>query len=281
MHMRIEAIKVVGRYRRDLGDLGALASSIASVGLINPITVTSDGQLIAGQRRLEACRLLGRDTIEALIADDLDTAAERLTAERDENTERQQMTPQELVALGRALEDLERPKARERQVTSFNKGSVQLNGTVTTSDDKPRLETRKVVGEALGWSGTTYERAKAVVDAASDTTLEPEDQKVARQALAEMNASGIVNSSYEKIRKGRDAALGARQRPVLADVKKQRHAIASAAASLSGIALGLNRIEELHPEITGEEAAQWVGDLSEARLSIERLVKRLKERINA
>lgn len=51
---------IVGfRYRKDLGDLRPLADSIAEVGLLHPIVVTAEGLLIAGQRRLEACRLLG------------------------------------------------------------------------------------------------------------------------------------------------------------------------------------------------------------------------------
>ena len=54
----IEEIKIGVRFRRDLGDLKSLAESIKAVGLLHPIVVTSDGLLIAGQRRLEASRLL-------------------------------------------------------------------------------------------------------------------------------------------------------------------------------------------------------------------------------
>lgn len=280
MHMRIEDVRVVDRYRKDLGDIEALAKSIASVTMLNPITVTSDGQLIAGHRRLEACRLLGRETIEALVADDLETAADRLTAERDENVERKPMTPEELVSLGMALEELERPRARERMMAG-----QAPSGHVTGGS-----ETREIVGKALGMSATTYERAKSVVKAAQSEDLSPVEQELAQDALADMNATRNISGNYEKIReagllsfqrKAKANGRAIRQRPVLADARKQRHAISSAAASLSGIALGLNRIEELHPDITSEEAALWVGDLSEARLSIERLIRRLKERINA
>ena len=48
----------------------ALAASIAAIGLINAITVSPDGDhfiIVAGRRRLEAHRLLARDTIRATI----------------------------------------------------------------------------------------------------------------------------------------------------------------------------------------------------------------------
>lgn len=177
--MPIKDIHVEGRFRRELGDIDALAKSIAASGLINAITVTADGRLLAGERRLEACKRLGWLNIRSNVVHDLDTAAARLRVERDENTERKPMTPEELVRLGRALEELERPKAQERMLSG--RPSAHLGGGVTTNGN---AETRKVVGEALGISGTTYERAKTVVAAAEDTTLSQEDQAVAREAVA-------------------------------------------------------------------------------------------------
>ena len=61
--MGIDEIQIGFRYRKDLGDLRSLADSIAEVGLLHPVVVTPEGRLIAGQRRLEACRLLGWDDV--------------------------------------------------------------------------------------------------------------------------------------------------------------------------------------------------------------------------
>jgi ParB-like chromosome segregation protein Spo0J len=55
----IDNIEVGFRYPRNLGDLWSLADSIAVVGLLHLVVVTPEGSLIAGQRRREACRLLG------------------------------------------------------------------------------------------------------------------------------------------------------------------------------------------------------------------------------
>jgi ParB-like chromosome segregation protein Spo0J len=63
----IASIKPGTRHRRDMGDIEALAASIAEIGLLNPITVAKDGTLLAGQRRLEAFKLLGRTEIPVMI----------------------------------------------------------------------------------------------------------------------------------------------------------------------------------------------------------------------
>jgi N6-adenosine-specific RNA methylase IME4 len=48
-----------GRRRVDPKKVQELSQSIAQVGLLNPITITQQGVLVAGRHRLEACRLLG------------------------------------------------------------------------------------------------------------------------------------------------------------------------------------------------------------------------------
>ena len=55
----IRKIKVRNRYRKNLGDIKSLAASIKELGLLHPIVVRPDGRLIAGERRLAACKRLG------------------------------------------------------------------------------------------------------------------------------------------------------------------------------------------------------------------------------
>jgi ParB family chromosome partitioning protein len=59
----IECIHVGNRIRKDLGDIRLLAASIEAIGLLNPITVATSGVLLAGHRRLEACRYLGWEEV--------------------------------------------------------------------------------------------------------------------------------------------------------------------------------------------------------------------------
>ena len=60
---------VVPEGRRPLNQakIRELAASIRALGLLSPITVTTDYALVAGWHRLEACRLLGWTEIPAVI----------------------------------------------------------------------------------------------------------------------------------------------------------------------------------------------------------------------
>ena len=57
---------IVGENRRkaDLVKVHALAESIKEIGLLNPITLNNECELLAGLHRLEACKLLGKKEIE-------------------------------------------------------------------------------------------------------------------------------------------------------------------------------------------------------------------------
>ena len=50
----IDSIRVGYRFRGDLGNLDELCTSIRTVGLLQPITITPDGTLVCGARRLAA-----------------------------------------------------------------------------------------------------------------------------------------------------------------------------------------------------------------------------------
>jgi ParB family chromosome partitioning protein len=82
------------RQRRELTGISELAESIASVGLINPPVVTRAGQLVAGERRVTACRSLGWDSIPVQFAEDLDPVQLQLL-ELEENVKRENLTWQD------------------------------------------------------------------------------------------------------------------------------------------------------------------------------------------
>ena len=65
--MKIKDIKVGERFRRKLGNIELLAQLIKEEGLLYPILVDKDGNLIDGQRRLVALNQLGIEETEVLI----------------------------------------------------------------------------------------------------------------------------------------------------------------------------------------------------------------------
>ena len=89
--VNIDQIQIGFRYRKDLGDLRSLADSIAEVGLLHPVVVTPEGRLIAGQRRLESCRLLGWTDIPVTVVDLYQAAR----GEAHENFVRKDLLPSE------------------------------------------------------------------------------------------------------------------------------------------------------------------------------------------
>jgi ParB family transcriptional regulator, chromosome partitioning protein len=155
----VEPVIVEGRHRKDLGDLVDLATSIHERGLLQPIVVTTELRLVAGERRLAAVRELGDAEIDAVVIESLTDATSLLLMERDENTCRKPMTPEELYDLGQALEAIERPKAHERQGTRTD---LHQPGDRPDTMLAPQGKTRDIVAPALGLSATQYDRVKSI-----------------------------------------------------------------------------------------------------------------------
>lgn len=182
--MNIGDIQIGFRYRKDLGDVRALAQSIAEVGLLHPVVVTPDGRLIAGQRRLEACRQLGWPEIPVTVVDLFQAAR----GEAHENFVRKDLLPSEIVALKRAIEPLERREARERQ------GARADLGVASVAEVPSRAgEARDNIARYLGIGRTTIERAEAVVEAAEE---EPEEFG---HLVEQMDRSGKVAGAFRRL----------------------------------------------------------------------------------
>ena len=98
MRININDIKVNSNRRKaSKDDIQRIADSIAEVGMMNPITVDADHNLIAGLHRLEAAKLLGWSEIECNVCE-LDELHAEL-AEIDENYIRANLTPLETSQL--------------------------------------------------------------------------------------------------------------------------------------------------------------------------------------
>ena len=199
----IKDIIVSNRYRKDLGDLTDLKASIESVGFIHPIVVDSQFRLVAGARRLESARQLGMDRVPVRVIDRLSDALHALTAERDENTCRKEMTVSEKMSIGAALEELERPRAKERQRDGGSRGG-RSEGSENFTEASKKSTTRDIVGAAIGMSGITYQRAKAVVEAADDESLPPEVRQVAIEAKAKMDRTGKVFPAHDQVQRAKN-----------------------------------------------------------------------------
>jgi ParB family chromosome partitioning protein len=90
-------------------DLHELSESIAKGGLIQPISVLKNGDryiLRAGQRRLAAHKILGLETIKAIIEDTDNTEKSLFETSIIENAHRENVDPLELaISFDKALKD--------------------------------------------------------------------------------------------------------------------------------------------------------------------------------
>jgi ParB family chromosome partitioning protein len=105
MNIPLDQISVQKRVRMQLGDLQSLMDSLDARGLMNPVTVNSDYELIAGHRRLESARRLGWDMIEVRVVDVLGM----LELELEENLHRLDFTDLELSQARARIEKLRNP----------------------------------------------------------------------------------------------------------------------------------------------------------------------------
>lgn len=204
----IQAIKVGVRYRKDLGDLGALAASIREVGLLHPIVVTRDLALVAGERRLMACAQLGWKAIPVNFVD----LAEIVKGEFAENAIRKDFLPSEAVAIQRALEPTIKAAAETRKAVgqkSGGRGKKKLGGNLPPSiDTRARSKTRDKVAAYVGKSGRTLDKAAAVVEAAENNPERFAD------LVEEMDKTGKVDKAHRQMKqRARDDEL--RQKPLV------------------------------------------------------------------
>jgi N6-adenosine-specific RNA methylase IME4 len=160
-------IKIGGRHRKELGDLDELVRSIDDVGLLHPIVITPDNELIAGVRRLKAW---------------------------PKTKFSEQEIPVHVVSLdgivrGEFAENAA-AEARARQSVG-GKLKSQASGKLPT-DLKGRATDK--VSVFTGTKRRTLEKAAAVVDAAN---AEPEKYQ---KLLEQMDKTGKANAPFNRLR---------------------------------------------------------------------------------
>jgi hypothetical protein len=177
----IRSIIVRNRHRKDLGNLGTLADSIARIGLMQPIGITKDNELVFGERRLAACRdILGLTEIEARVVD----LASIVDGEFAENEIRKDFTLSERVAIKRSIE----AEIGNRAGRPGKNNSVEFDGI------KPGQETRDYAAKTAGLGGaTTAGLAESVVNHGTPALVDAMDAGNVSVSTAADVATGRVS----------------------------------------------------------------------------------------
>lgn len=121
MKIKVEEIVVTERIRQDIGSLELLTDSIQKVGLLNPILVNSEHQLLAGLRRLEACKKLGWTEIDATILDLNGDAVKVLDIELEENKGRLDLVLTDMNEYNERMKEILTPPPQSNVILAFLK----------------------------------------------------------------------------------------------------------------------------------------------------------------
>lgn len=247
MLIDIDKIVVGERIRKDFGDIQELAEDIKENTLLNALVVTPNGEgtylLIAGERRLRACKSLGYKavTVNVVAAEDAEHA---LRMEISENECRKEFTMTERLAYAEKLQAIKAAEAKARMVDAH---------TIGTQNSAELGETRDIVAKAVGVSHDTLSKARAIADNAD--LLDPAD-------FADWDEGRLsTNKAYQRIKAAKEQAerernqarqeLDAAQQD-LADAWQAQEDAESEAVMLKR---KLESIEKPKPEVVEREVA--------------------------
>lgn len=223
----VESIQVGLRHRQDMGDLDALAASIERDGLLQPITITPDGVLVCGARRLAAIRQLGWRTVSVWVRSNISDRLGHLLAEQDDNQLHKSLTALEAAELYREIKQLMAEDAARREAAGQFSSEYQprWNGTAESAEplttpqgDSRRQAAQMVTGTA---SYTRLEQIGYLQRLATDPTTAEPLRAEAQTGLAQIEAGAAVNPIYQRVR---DA-----QRTAAVDRDTELHTLASQA----------------------------------------------------
>ncbi|MGZ1489469.1 ParB N-terminal domain-containing protein [Brevibacterium sediminis] len=201
----VASIQVGQRHRTDLGDIDALARSIDQHGLLQPMTITPDGVLVCGRRRLEAIRALGWKTTSVWVRSDVSDRLGHLLAEQDDNAEHKPLTQVEAAGLYRELKQLLREDAERRQQSTRFSAEHQPGEDGARKFRAPSNQIGRVSRQAAamipgGASDRTLDKIDYVKQAASRTDLPTEIREQLAGEVAILESGGAVEPVYARVR---------------------------------------------------------------------------------
>lgn len=196
-HIAIADIKIGKRHRKVFGCIEELAASISNIGLLHPVVLTPDNKLVAGRRRLKACRHLGWTKVDVRVVD-IESIAR---GERDENFQREDYLPTEAVAIAEAVEVIERKEAKQRQSDAGGaKPGTGASANFTQAHERTALAR---TAKAVSMSRPTLARAREVVESGDE------------DLIAEMDRTKRVAGVHRKLAVCKQAEQIAKEPPPL------------------------------------------------------------------
>lgn len=180
----VGSIKVANRIRKEFGDISSLANDIKENGLLNPVTLTPDGKLLAGERRLRAVQELGWQTVDARVVENPDDL-QALKIEITENENRKEFTFSEKMAYAKLLHDMYDARARANSASNLKVGNDSPSGT-----NVPVGRTDEKIADEIGiGSRRNLQKAEYIADHATP------------EMIAALDAEQLsINAAYKQLK---------------------------------------------------------------------------------
>lgn len=237
----IDSIRIGSRHRADLGDIDALAASIERQGLLQPITVTPDGVLVCGARRLAALRQLGVRKLNVWVRAGISDRLTELLAEQDDNTLHKPLSPTESATLYRELKQLLAEEAAPRQEASrfhANGENPRSDGGADSAPPARGVGRSREQAARLVTGHGSYSRLEQIGDLQRIAGDESTDVSVRALAVAELDGidrGRAVSSAHQRVSAHHSLA---ELEAIAADLSRPvgvRHASSASAARLHAV----------------------------------------------
>ena len=221
--MQIQNIKIGERLRTDNGNLQELAESIRTYGLLHPVVIDQDNNLVAGFRRLSACKLLGWTEIETKTINCL-TEVELREIELEENIKRKELRPVEnsrcMIELARMKEaSLRKQQEQDFSAESANNSHVRRGRPVTGVS-------KETIANEIGIPRKTLHDAEEHIKAVEkypDLEELPKYKAIQTAKERDEEAKGLV--SFDKVRREHEEKENEQQKRDYENEKRLREAL--------------------------------------------------------
>ncbi|GEC97882.1 hypothetical protein KVA01_00370 [Kocuria varians] len=285
----VSSIIIGTRHRTDLGDIDALAASIDRDGLLQPPTITPEGVLVCGRRRLAAIQKLNWRVVNVWVRQGISDRLGHLLAEQDDNLLHKALTPLEAASLYRELkallaEDAARRQAQSRFTSDHQPADASPDGggNFPAPSSSPAGEARQQAAAMIPGAASyrTLDKIEYVQQAAARDDLPDDTRTQVADALARIEAGAPVHPIFEEVRSlvgdpgvSRDAQLDELAKVAIARAKAKPPRRKTGPAPVAGPAVWTTRSflviwGELTDWWTHYDPAQLAQDLTDEQIEM-------------
>ena len=203
----LDSLLVGTRHRSDLGDLDLLAKSLSEHGLLQPPTITPEGFVLIGVRRVAAARKLGWRTINVWVRSGLSDRLGQLLSEHADHALHKPLTTLEAAALYRELKAVLEEEAALRQAATrcgAQPGLARISGGGDSPPPSEAREYGKAREQAARMvtgrdSHQMLERVNRIEDLAADGTVSAAVRGQAEAELVRIRYGAGVLASHQRM----------------------------------------------------------------------------------